>query len=311
MVDPPRICVVGSANVDLTFRTPRLPRPGETLAGHAFHLGMGGKGANQAVAAARLGASVSLLARVGNDAFGQEAINRYRTEGIDVAAIVVAQDRPTGTAAIVVDDNAENTIIVVPGANGGLTSEDVRTASPAIENAQVLLCQLETPIAATLTAFHIARGAGVRTILTPAPAVELSDELLQLCDLCIPNHVELELLTGRRIDGIGDTESAARELLRRGIGTVVVTQGSRGAFVVGPNGSTHIPALAVNAVDSTGAGDAFTAALAVRWGAGQSLVDAAQWATVIAAVTVSRLGAQTAFPTLAEVDRWRVAGIKR
>ena len=151
----PRICVVGSANVDLTFRTPRLPQPGETLAGSSFLLGMGGKGANQAVAAARLGATVSLVARVGNDAFGQEALRRYKMEGLGTSFVIVDSDRPTGIAAIVVDDNAENSIVVVAGANAGLSPNDVRAATSVIQNADLLLCQLETPLDATLEAFRL------------------------------------------------------------------------------------------------------------------------------------------------------------
>jgi ribokinase len=173
MANPPRICVVGSANVDLTFRTPRLPRPGETLAGHAFHLGMGGTGANQAVAAARLGAAVTFVARVGNDPFGQEAISRYRAEGMDTSFVRQDAHCPTGTAAIMVDDTAENCIIVVAGADANLSLEDVSAAAQAIQSADVVLCQLETPLAVTLEAFRLARAAGVRTVLTPL--------LLQCC----------------------------------------------------------------------------------------------------------------------------------
>src|SRR5688572_26471604 len=197
MAIPCRICVVGSANVDLTFRTPRLPRPGETLAGHSLHVGMGGKGANQAVAAARLGAKVTFVARVGSDQFATEAIQRYQAEGIDTAFVRQDADRPTGTAAIVVDDEAENAIIIVAGANAGLTSDDVRQASSAIENADAVLCQLETPLDATLEAFRLARAAGVLTVLTPAPAMDLPDELLGLCDLCVPNQTEMKLLARR------------------------------------------------------------------------------------------------------------------
>jgi ribokinase len=300
----PKICVVGSANVDLTFRAPRLPRPGETLAGSSFHLGMGGKGANQAVAATRLGARVSLVARVGNDAFGQEAIRRYQEEGIDTTFVRIDEQRPTGTAAIIVDDGAENCIIVVAGANAGLSPEDVRDASPAIQNADVLLCQLETPLDATLEAFRLARAASVRTVLTPAPAAQLPEELLRLCDLCVPNKTEMELLVGRTVENHGDAESAARELRIRGVRAVVVTMGSRGAHLIDGDGATHIPAVSVEAVDPTGAGDAFTAALAASLAAGLSLTDAARRASVVAALTVTRIGTQSAFPSLAAVETW-------
>jgi ribokinase len=296
-----QICVVGSANVDLTFRTPRLPRPGETLAGHSVHLGMGGKGANQAVAAARLGAQVTLVARVGNDTFGQEAVLRYRAEGIDTAFVRQDTQRPTGTAAIVVDDQAENCILIVAGANAGLAPQDVREAAPPIQNADALLCQLETPLDATLEAFRLARAAGTRTVLTPAPVIDLPDELLRLCDLCVPNRTEMELLVRCPVVTDVDAQSAAELLRARGVKTVAVTLGDAGAIVVDDAGSVHIPAVDVEAVDPTGAGDAFTAALAVALAEGSALREAARRASVVAALTVTRVGTQTAFPFLLEV----------
>jgi ribokinase len=236
----PRVCVVGSANVDLTFRTSRLPRPGETLAGHSFHLGLGGKGANQAVAAARLGAAVALVARLGGDAFGQEALHRYRAEGLDTAFVRADPELPTGAAAIVVDDQAQNCILVVAGANAALSPADVREAAPAIRTACMLLCQLEVPLVTTLEALQLARAAGVRTVLTPAPAAELPDEAYRLCDLCVPNETEAGLLTGREVGDVGAAEAAARELRRRGAGAVVVTLGERGALLLDDGGPTHI-----------------------------------------------------------------------
>jgi ribokinase len=305
MMQPaPRICVVGSANADLTFRTPRLPRPGETLAGHAFQLGFGGKGANQAVAAARLGAGVSLVARVGDDAFGQECQRRLRAEGLDTAFVRADAQRPTGTAAIVVDDRAQNCILFVAGANAGLSPADVREAAAAVQQADLLLCQLEVPQDTTLEALRLARAAGVRTILTPAPAAELSAEFFQLCDICIPNETEAELLTGQEVKGLGDAEAAARELRRRGVRSVVVTLGERGALLVDEGGVSHVPAVPVRAVDPTGAGDAFTAALAVFWAQGLALREAARRASAAAALTVTRPGTQAAFPRRAELDCW-------
>lgn len=304
MINVPRICVVGSANVDLTFRTPRLPAPGETLAGRAFHLGMGGKGANQAVAAARLGAKVALVARVGKDAFGQEALSRYRADSIDTTFVRQDAKSPTGTAAIVVDDAAENCIIVVPGANASLSQEDVREAASVIQNADVLLCQLETPLDATLEAFRLARAAGVRTVLTPAPVTMLPDDLLHLCDLCVPNKTEMESLVGRKVDGLNDAETAARILQALGVGRVIVTMGGGGALLVDGDGAMHVPAVTVEAVDPTGAGDAFTAALAVSLAQGWSIRDAARRAAKVAALTVMRMGTQAAFPSQAEVDAW-------
>lgn len=304
MANRPRVCVVGSVNVDLTFRTPRLPAPGETIAGHAFHVGMGGKGANQAVAAARLGAEVTLIGCVGNDDFGRDAIRRYRAEGIDTSFVQHVTDRPTGTAAIVVDDNAENCIIVVPGANANLSPDDVCRAALAIQNADAVLCQLETPLDATLEAFRLARAAGVLTMLTPAPAKDLPDELLALCDVCIPNKTEIELLVGQKVEGDDDAHSAAGMLRKRGVRTVVVTMGGNGAFLLDDLGAMHIPAFKVKAVDPTGAGDAFAAALAVFLTERMALKDAALRASSVAAITVTRIGTQSAFPSLTEVMEW-------
>jgi ribokinase len=297
-----RICVVGSANVDLTFRTPRLPKPGETLAGHSLQAGMGGKGANQAVAAARLGAHVTFVARVGNDAFAAEAIRRYQTEGLNTTFVREDANRPTGTAAIVVDDEAENCILIVAGANAGLTPEDVREAAPAIQNAHAVLCQLETPLDATLEAFRLARAAGVLTVLTPAPVADLPDEVLRLCDLCVPNRTEMEHLARSPVDTHDKAHSAANLLRGRGVRTVALTMGKDGAFLVDDSGGEYIPAVEVDAVDPTGAGDAFTAALAVSLAEGLPLRDAARRATVVAALTVTRIGTQTAFPSLVEVN---------
>jgi ribokinase len=269
---------------------------------------MGGKGANQAVAAARLGAKVTFVARVGNDSFGSDAVVRYQAEGIDTAFVRHDADRPTGTAAIVVDDEAENAIIVVAGANAGLTRKDVRQVSSAIENADALLCQLETPLDATLEAFHLARAAGVLTVLTPAPAMDLPDELLGLCDLCVPNQTEMRLLVRCPIDSEQDAFLAATSLRARGVKTVAMTMGSRGAILVSDAGATHIPAVKVEAVDTTGAGDAFTAALAVSLAEGLPLKDAAHRASLAAALSITRIGTQTAFPTLTEVNEWLRSG---
>jgi ribokinase len=304
MAKPSRICVVGSANVDLTFRMPRLPKAGETLAGRSLHMGMGGKGANQAVAAARLGATVTFVARVGKDAFGTEAVRCYRVEGLDTSFVQQDAHSATGTAAIVVDDQAENCILYVPGANADLTSEDVRKASAAIENADILLCQLETPMVSTLEAFRLARAAGVTTVLTPAPVMDVPDQLLQLCDLCVPNKTEMEHLARCAIDTTDSARVAADLLRARGVKSVAMTLGRNGALLVDDAGALHIPAVQVEAVDPTGAGDAFTAALAVSLAEGATLREAAHRATFVAALTVTRPGAQTAFPSLAEINEF-------
>jgi ribokinase len=299
---PPRICVVGSLNTDLTFRTPRLPKPGETLRGNAFHIGYGGKGANQAVMSARLGAQVTLVGRVGRDAFGDGSVRHLTREGIDTIHVKEDVQEPSGTAAIVVDDQANNCIIVVPGANGALTPDDVRDAQSAIRQARVLLCQLEVPMRTVLEAFRIARSAGVQTILNPAPAAKLPDELLRLTDICVPNETELELLVNRRLSAFDEMEGAAREIIRRGPSTVLVTLGARGVLIVTADACDHIPAVPVEAVDPTGAGDAFIGALAVFLAESRGLREAVRWACAAAALSVMRPGAQASFPSRADVE---------
>jgi ribokinase len=296
------ICVVGSCNVDLTFRAERLPQPGETLPARSVHLGHGGKGANQAVMAARLGARVSLIGRVGRDAFGEQALAHYRAEGIDTTHVRLDAELPTGTAAIVVDDRANNCILVVPGANGGVSPDDVRAAEGVLASSRAVLCQLETPLDATLTAFGLARAHGVTTILNPAPAADLPDELLHLTDLCIPNETEAERLTGMAVTTLEQAEQAAASLRSRGPRAVLLTLGHRGVWLDEENGQRHLPTVAVEAIDPTGAGDAFIGALAMGLLEGRSLAEAGRRAAAVAALTVTRPGAQSAFPTRAEAE---------
>jgi ribokinase len=305
---PPRICVVGSSNIDLTFRTARLPRPGETLAGRDVQLGFGGKGANQAVMAARLGAAVAMVSRVGSDVFGEQSLHNYQKHGIDATHVRRDADRPTGVASIIVEDTGQNCILLVPGANAGLSPDDVRAAASAIESAGALLCQLEVPIETTQEALRVARRAGVRTILNPAPAAQLDDELLRLTDLCIPNEMEAEQLTGLPVTTPVEAETAARVLLMRGAGSVVVTLGEGGVLLVEREFREHVPALPVQAVDASGAGDAFIGSLAVFLVAGLRLPEAARRANVAAALSVTRPGTQASFPTRAEVDAQLASG---
>jgi ribokinase len=295
------ICVVGSSNIDLTFRAARFPEPGETLMGSGFHLGQGGKGANQAVAAARLGARVSMVTRVGQDVFGEQLLANLRAHGIDVSHAVVDQERPSGVASIVVDDHARNSILVVPGANHGLSAEDVRAAAAVIESADLLLCQLEVPLETVREALRLARSAGVRTLLNPAPASTLPDDVLRLTDLCIPNENELGLLTGLPIADVAQTTRAAQALRARGPGLVIVTLGERGALVVDSQAAERFPALPVAAVDTSGAGDAFIGALAVFLAQQMSLPDAVRRANAVAGLAVTAVGTQTALPTAAQL----------
>jgi ribokinase len=297
----PRICVVGSSNIDLTFRTQRLPRSGETLAGQSFQLGFGGKGANQAVMAARLGARVTMVSRVGCDVFGEQTIRNYQQNGIDTTYVLRDSDHPTGTAAILVEDSGQNCILLVPGANAALSADDVRQAASVLSECGILLCQLEVPVETTLEAFRLARAAGVRTVLNPAPAVPLPDELLRLTDLCIPNETEAELLTGLQVTNPDEANAAAQILKQRGAGAVLVTLGERGVVVV-DDGGEHTPATPVRAVDASGAGDAFIGSLAVFLLEGLPLRQATQRANRAAALSVTRPGTQASFPTRNELD---------
>jgi ribokinase len=291
-----RICVVGSTMVDLVTRVSRLPAMGETLAGRSFAVGFGGKGGNQAIAAAKLGAHVTLVGRVGGDRFGADALANYRDWGVDVRHVLPDAQQVTGVAPIFVDDAAQNCIVIVPGANGAVCAADVSAAAAAIEAADVVVCQLEVPPAAAIAAFRIARGAGVTTVFNPAPAAAVPDELWRLTDVAVPNETEAELLTGIRVADEADAEAAARAILARGARAVILTLGQRGSLVVTATGVDRIAPVSVAAIDSTGAGDAYVGTLAVCLAAGLSLPAAARRANIVAAYSVTRAGTQTSFP---------------
>ena len=298
----PTICVVGSTNIDLVTRVPHLPRLGETIIGHSFHMGHGGKGANQAVMAAKLGAQVTMVTKLGRDVFGEGSLGNYRQQGVETTHVFFDETRFSGVAPIFVDDNAQNFIVIVPGANMGLSVEDVRRSAPAIQAAHVLICQLEIPIETTLEALRIAKAARVRTILNPAPAAALPDELLSLCDFCVPNETETETLTGRPVTTVDEAGAAGRLLLGRGPRVVIITLGARGALVLDAGTSHHIPSIRVDAVDPTGAGDAFIGSLAVFLGEGAPLLDAVRRASAVAALSVTRIGTQVSFPSRQEAN---------
>jgi ribokinase len=302
----PRICVVGSSNIDLITKVPRLPKLGETLIGHSFHLGYGGKGANQAVMAARLGAQVSMVTRLGRDVFGEGTLRNYREQGVDTSHVLFDESRSTGVAPIFVDDSARNFIVIVPGANLGLSPADAQSARAVILAADTLICQLEVPIETTLEAFRIARAGGVRTVLNPAPAVLLPEELLQLTDICAPNETETELLTGLPAGTIEQAEAAGRRLLERGPRAVILTLGERGALLLDGLSVEHIAPLPVDPVDPTGAGDAFVGSLSVFLAEGLSLSASARRANAVAALSVTRIGTQVSFPQRAAADEFLV-----
>jgi len=297
------IVVVGSSNTDMIIRLSRIPRPGETILGGKFLTAAGGKGANQAVGAARAGGKVAFIARVGKDVFGDEAIAGLRRDGIDVRKVRRDATAPSGVALIFVAEDGENSIAVASGANAKLSSADVRQAGTLIRSAALLLAQLETPLAAVRAAAELAVRAGVPFILNPAPARALSDSLLRLISIITPNETEAELLTGIKVTDEAAAAKASRALLLRGARAVILTLGARGAFLADGNRAQLVPGFRVKALDTTAAGDIFNGALAVALAEGEELPDAVRFANAAAALSVARLGAQPSAPTRREIER--------
>jgi ribokinase len=299
----PKICVVGAANLDLISYVPHLPRIGETLHGTRFHMGYGGKGANQAVMAAKLGGDVAMVTKLGQDIFGENTLKNFQSWGIDTRHVLFTDQAFSGVAPIAVDPDGHNAIIIVTGANDELTPEEIEAARPVVAAAQIVVCQLEIPVEITLAALRIARQEGVTTIFNPAPArPELPDELFQLSDIFCPNESETELLTGLTVGTIEEAETAARGLLERGAGMVILTLGERGSLLVNSDGSAHVPATPVKALDTTGAGDAFVGSLGYFLAAGKPLTEAMRRANHIAAISVQSSGTQTSFPVAADLS---------
>jgi ribokinase len=296
----PKICVVGASNLDLISYVPRLPRMGETLHGTRFHMGYGGKGANQAVMAAKLGGHVAMVTKLGQDIFGENTLKNFQSWGVDTQHVLFTDQAFSGVAPIAVDPDGHNAIIIVTGANDLLTLDEIEAARATIAAAQILVCQLEIPVEITLAALRIARQEGVTTIFNPAPArPSLPDELYQLSDIFCPN--ESELLTDLPVNSQEEAETAARVLLERGAGTVILTLGERGSLLVTADESVHVPATPVKALDTTGAGDAFVGSLAYFLADNKPLTEAMRRANHIAAISVQSSGTQTSFPEAADL----------
>jgi ribokinase len=274
-------------------------------------LDYGGKGSNQAVGSARLGAKVNFVARIGEDAFGEMALGLYRDEGIDVAYVKQTVGAPTGVGFIMVEAASGNNCIVIdPGANELLTADDISGCAAAFESTSVVLTQLEIPVAAAEAALRLGRAGGTITILNPAPVRHLPPSVLQLIDVLTPNQVEAKLLTGRSPDAVIEPEQLARELIRRGVKQVVMTMGERGALIVTASSSTRVPAVPMSAVDTTGAGDAFNAGLAIALASGASLEAAVQFAVVTGGLAVTKEGVIPSLPTRDEVrDFYQKSGM--
>ncbi|MBV6716923.1 ribokinase [Paenibacillus chitinolyticus] len=308
---PAKIAVAGSINMDLVVTAERLPVPGETVMGRQFRMIPGGKGANQAVAAVRLGAQVSMIGCVGGDTFGAQMLEGLRGEGIDTAFVATAEETSSGVALIQVQGGGDNSIVVVPGANAALTPERVSQAEEAIRGADVLLVQLEIPLESVRRAVEIAHRHGVKVILDPAPAAELPLSLLRQIDLITPNETEALILTGGAADASTDasaqdgrtvSESIRQLKERTGGAGVVVTCGGKGVLYDLDGKQGAHPAYRVDAADTTAAGDSFNAGLAVRWSEGAPLEEAVRFASKVGALTVTRFGAQASLPARDEVE---------
>lgn len=304
------ILVVGSMNADLVVRSPRFPQPGETISGEDLRIIPGGKGANQAVAAARQGASVSMVGRVGNDSFGPELINNLKRNHVDTARVQTDSKAATGTATIIVDGNGQNSIVLSAGGNGKVSPADVDSVSFA--DYRLLLLQLEIPVETVLAAARRAKESGLRVVLNPAPARPLPEELISLSDFIVPNESELSLLTDQLVNDIASAEKAARILLERGVQNVIVTLGANGALLVSKDSTKHIPSFKVDVVDTTAAGDAFIGGFAAKllesdgdaMGATLALQNAVRYGCACGALATTKFGAQPSLPTKEEVERF-------
>jgi len=290
------ILVIGSSNTDMVVRVPELPLPGQTVMGNEFRTFAGGKGANQAVAAQRAGASVCFLAAIGNDDFGRAALSTYESEGIDTSLIQVIDDSPSGVAMISVSEAGQNSISVAPGANGKLTADVIRQNESTIARAGILLLQLEIPVDAVVAAIDIASRHGTRCVLNPAPAMPIPDEVLAQLYCITPNETEAEILTGIAVSDVQSATRAARQLLQSGVENVVITLGSNGALLCNSDGVHHQEAPSVTVVDSTAAGDTFNGVLVTLLAEGRSPKEAMQLAVTAASLAVQKPGAIASIP---------------
>jgi ribokinase len=299
-----KILVVGSSNTDLIIKVPEIPRPGQTLLGGDFHTFQGGKGANQAVAAARGGGDVVFIASVGNDSYGAESIKGYKLDNINTEDIKICRNHSSGIAMITISNTGENAIAVASGANAELKPEDLDEAEEAFHEAEYMLVQLETPLDTVQKAVELCAEFDTKVILNPAPAAELPDEIISLVDVITPNESEAESLTGVKVQDDNDAKKASEILHERGIQTVIITLGSRGAFLSDriTGISKMVPGFKVEAIDTTAAGDVFNGQLAVALAEGFSLEDAVLQSHAAAALSVQKLGAQSSIPRREQTD---------
>ena len=302
VADSPVIVVLGGINMDLVATSARMPELGETVFGRSFHTAPGGKGANQAVAAARLRAEVRMVGRVGDDQFGHTLLEGMRSEGIDVSGVALDPVNPSGVALILLDDQAQNIIVAVYGANMACDDKQVLSVRDALDGADVLLLQLETPLDIALKAASLAKEMGVTVVWDPAPALDMGRDAYRLCDVLTPNQPEAELLTGIAVTDPASAERAAKTLVEQGAPAAVAKLGDGGAFYATRDEMGYVPAFDVAAIDSVAAGDAFAAGLGVALAEGRSLADAIRFGSAAGALAVTKSGAQEAMPFRREVD---------
>ena len=296
------ILVVGSSNTDMVIKTAHLPAPGETILGGTFLMNPGGKGANQAVAASRLRGDVALICKTGNDIFGKQSVQIFKQEGIDTTSVFEDPQQPSGVALITVDNNGENCIAVASGANACLTIKDIMQATHYIEKAGIILMQLEIPIETVLYVASVASALNKKIILNPAPVCPLNDELLKLISIITPNETESFMLTGIKITDEATAEEAARFLHAKGIATVIITLGAKGALVLHEEVCNFVQAPEVTAIDTTAAGDVFNGALAVALSENKTMMESVEFACKAAAISVTRMGAQASAPYKHELN---------
>jgi ribokinase len=305
MAGTPRIAVIGSANIDLVTFSDSFPRAGETIFGRNFDLGFGGKGANQAVAARLCGAEVVMVAKVGDDLFGEATIRNFQSFGIDTSHVHVVKGVSTGVAPIFVEPNGQNRIIVVKGANDCLVPADVDAAATLLSGVDTIILQFEIPLPTIYHTVRFARAHKIRCIVNPAPALPVNLAELVNADYFIPNETEAEILAGRPVHTVEDATACAAELRDKGFQRVVLTLGARGSLIAGPQGSIHVPPFKVDAIDTSGAGDAFIGSLAVLLAEGMSEQQAVTRANLYAALSTTRVGTQKSFPKRADLEAER------
>lgn len=298
------ICVIGSLNMDLVVNVDKMPKPGQTIIGSNFKEVPGGKGANQAVAMARLNGNVSMIGKVGEDGFGQTLINSLKNDKVDTTYIKTTKGA-TGVALITVDNNAQNSIVVSPGANFEVKEEDIDNNIEAIKNSDIVVLQLETPLNTIKYALKKSKELNKYTILNPAPALKLDDEIIKNVDLLTPNETELEIISGVSIETEEDIQKAAQIMIEKGVKELIVTLGSKGSLYINKEKSIFKKAYKVQAVDTTAAGDSYTAALAVALSKDQSIEEAMDFASKVGALSVLKEGAQSSLPTLEDVENFR------